>query len=45
VGVAELQTAHTAELDPGVLDAGRALLYDVFDDMTDEECLVTSRNP
>jgi aminoglycoside 2'-N-acetyltransferase I len=33
--VAELQIAHTAELDPGVLDAGRALLYDVFDDMTD----------
>jgi aminoglycoside 2'-N-acetyltransferase I len=35
VGVAELQIAHTAELDPDVLDAGRALLYDVFDDMTD----------
>jgi aminoglycoside 2'-N-acetyltransferase I len=35
--VAELQTAHTADLDPEVLQAGRALLYDVFDDMTEED--------
>jgi aminoglycoside 2'-N-acetyltransferase I len=35
--VAELQTAHTADLDPEVLQAGRALLYDVFDDMTDDD--------
>ena len=35
--MAELQTAHTADLDPEVLKAGRALLYDVFDDMTDSD--------
>ena len=35
--MAELQTAHTADLDPEVLNAGRALLYDVFDDMTDSD--------
>ena len=35
--MAELQTGHTGELDPGVLAAGRALLYDVFDDMTDHD--------
>ena len=33
----ELQTAHTGELDAGVLSAGRALLYDVFGDMTDSD--------
>jgi len=35
--VADLQIAHTADLDPGVLRAGRALLCDVFDDMTDDD--------
>jgi aminoglycoside 2'-N-acetyltransferase I len=30
-----LQTAHTADLDSATLDAARALLYAVFDDMTD----------
>ncbi|HEX4061526.1 MAG TPA: GNAT family N-acetyltransferase [Streptosporangiaceae bacterium] len=35
--MAELQTGHTGELDPGALAAGRALLYDVFDDMTDHD--------
>ena len=35
--MADVQIAHTADLDPGVLRAGRALLYDVFDDMTDED--------
>ena len=33
--MAELQTAHTSDLDPEVLQAGRALLYNVFDDMTE----------
>ena len=35
--MAELQTAHTAELDAATLTAARALLYDVFDDMTDHD--------
>ena len=35
--MAELQTAHTSDLDPEVLQAGRALLYDVFDDMTEQD--------
>lgn len=35
--MAELRTAHTGDLDAGVLGAGRALLYDVFDDMTDSD--------
>ncbi len=35
--VADLQIAHTADLDAEVLQAGRALLYDVFDDMTDDD--------
>jgi aminoglycoside 2'-N-acetyltransferase I len=30
-----LRVAHTADLDEPTLDAARALLYDVFDDMTD----------
>src|SRR5689334_20467612 len=37
-----LQVAHTADLDPDTLDAARALLYDVFDDMEEsdwEHCL------
>jgi aminoglycoside 2'-N-acetyltransferase I len=33
----ELQVAHTAELDEATLDAAKALLYDVFDDMTDPD--------
>ena len=33
----QVQVAHTGELEPEVLSAGRALLYDVFDDMTDED--------
>jgi len=35
--MAELHTAHTAELDAGTLTAARALLYAVFDDMTDHD--------
>ena len=35
--MAELQTAHTADLGAEGLQAGRALLYDVFDDMTEED--------
>jgi aminoglycoside 2'-N-acetyltransferase I len=37
-----LQVAHTADLHPGTLNAARALLYDVFDDMEEadwEHCL------
>jgi aminoglycoside 2'-N-acetyltransferase I len=37
VAMAELHTAHTAELDAAALTAARALLYDVFDDMTDQD--------
>jgi aminoglycoside 2'-N-acetyltransferase I len=37
VATAELHTAHTAGLDAGTLTAARALLYDVFDDMTDQD--------
>lgn len=33
----ELQVAHTADLDPATLAAGRALLYEVFDDMADSD--------
>jgi aminoglycoside 2'-N-acetyltransferase I len=33
----ELRTAHTAELDAATRSAGRALLDDVFDDMTDHD--------
>jgi aminoglycoside 2'-N-acetyltransferase I len=36
-GPARLQTGHTGELDPGVLGAARALLFEVFDDMTDAD--------
>jgi aminoglycoside 2'-N-acetyltransferase I len=35
--MAQLRTAHTADLDAATLTAGRALLYDVFDDMTEED--------
>jgi aminoglycoside 2'-N-acetyltransferase I len=35
--VTELRTAHTADLDTGTLKAARALLYDVFDDMTEQD--------
>jgi hypothetical protein len=34
VAMAELHTAHTAELDAATLTATRALLYDVVDNMT-----------
>jgi aminoglycoside 2'-N-acetyltransferase I len=37
VAMADLQTAHTAELAAATLAAARALLYDVFDDMTDQD--------
>jgi aminoglycoside 2'-N-acetyltransferase I len=40
--MAELHLAHTADLDRPTLDAARALLYRVFDDMTEpdwEHCL------
>jgi aminoglycoside 2'-N-acetyltransferase I len=33
----QLRTAHTAELDAATLEAARALLDDVFDDMTDDD--------
>ncbi len=33
----ELRTAHTADLDAITLEAARALLYDVFDDMTEHD--------
>ncbi|MFG2890676.1 GNAT family N-acetyltransferase [Streptomyces sp. NPDC048248] len=33
----EVRIAHTADLDAAGLDAARALLYDVFDDMTAED--------
>jgi aminoglycoside 2'-N-acetyltransferase I len=32
-----VQTAHTADLEPATLAAARALLYDVFDDMTEHD--------
>jgi aminoglycoside 2'-N-acetyltransferase I len=35
--MAEVHTAHTADLDAATLTAARALLYDVFDDMTDQD--------
>lgn len=34
---AELRITHTADLDDATRHAARALLYDVFDDMTDED--------
>ncbi|WP_376775127.1 GNAT family N-acetyltransferase [Saccharopolyspora phatthalungensis] len=41
-GMAELRLAHTADLDGTTIKAARALLWDVFDDMTEhdwEHCL------
>ncbi len=35
--MAEVYTAHTADLDAPTLAAARAFLYDVFDDMTDHD--------
>jgi len=35
--VTEVRTAHTADLDAAALEAVRALLDDVFDDMTDQD--------
>ena len=35
--MAHLRTAHTADLDDAALRAGRALLFAVFDDMTDDD--------
>jgi aminoglycoside 2'-N-acetyltransferase I len=35
--VTRLQVAHTAHLDHGSREAARALLYDVFDDMTEQD--------
>ena len=35
--VAEVRTAHTADLDASVRKAARALLDDVFEDMTDHD--------
>jgi len=37
VPVTLVRTAHTADLDAATLEAARALLYDVFDDMTEED--------
>ena len=33
----EILVAHTAELDAGTLSAARLLLYEVFDDMTEDD--------
>jgi aminoglycoside 2'-N-acetyltransferase I len=33
----QLRTAHTGQLDAATRDAARALLYDVFDDMTEQD--------
>jgi aminoglycoside 2'-N-acetyltransferase I len=33
----DVRTAHTSDLDAATLGAARALLYDVFDDMTDQD--------
>lgn len=33
----QLRTAHTADLDAATLESARALLYDVFDDMTEDD--------
>lgn len=33
----EVRTAHTADLDSSALEAARALLYEVFEDMTDDD--------
>jgi aminoglycoside 2'-N-acetyltransferase I len=33
----DVRTAHTSDLDVATLAAARALLYDVFDDMTEED--------
>jgi aminoglycoside 2'-N-acetyltransferase I len=35
--MAEVLTAHTAEIDTAVLEQARELLYAVFDDMTDQD--------
>ena len=35
--MAQVQTAHTAELDPAALDAAHVLLADVFPDLTDHD--------
>jgi aminoglycoside 2'-N-acetyltransferase I len=35
--MALLRTAHTADLDVDTLEAARVLLYDVFDDMTEDD--------
>jgi aminoglycoside 2'-N-acetyltransferase I len=35
--MAEVCTAHTADVDAASLEAARTLLYDVFDDMADED--------
>jgi aminoglycoside 2'-N-acetyltransferase I len=37
VTVTPIQVAHTADLSPADLEASRALLYEVFDDMTEED--------
>src|SRR5262245_52211767 len=33
----QLRTAHTADLDDRTLEAARLLMFDVFDDMTDDD--------
>jgi aminoglycoside 2'-N-acetyltransferase I len=37
VRMTEVCTAHTADLDTATLDAARALLYQVFDDMAEDD--------
>jgi aminoglycoside 2'-N-acetyltransferase I len=36
-GMTQVRLAHTADLDRAVLAAARSLLYDVFDDMTEQD--------
>jgi aminoglycoside 2'-N-acetyltransferase I len=36
-GMTDVRTAHTSDLDAATLEAARALLFDVFDDMTEED--------
>jgi aminoglycoside 2'-N-acetyltransferase I len=36
-GMTKVRTAHTADLETATLKAARALLYDVFDDMTEQD--------
>jgi aminoglycoside 2'-N-acetyltransferase I len=37
VSMVDIRTAHTADLDAATREAARALLFDVFDDMADDD--------